>query len=220
MIKKYGPKKRAKVRWSVAGRLKRPLDLDFIHAELAHGRSQREIAKALGIDHMRIQRLLAKQSSVYAPDPEALEALLQAIRTKAPRDPGYPLIRGLKSLLKRNIPDLLALSVPNDPYYAGLPSTEQQAEWFAALWHRFQFPAGVHLRRIHYRLVSVETPIRLPNGICHIKILSHAPPSCRRPPSMRGTWGWWRRMPLQTIATPPRRSICRRRGIASPWASC
>jgi hypothetical protein len=40
----------------------------------------------------------------------------------------------------------------------------RNAEWFADLYQRFGFSAGVHLRRIHYILVSQEESIRLPDG--------------------------------------------------------
>jgi hypothetical protein len=78
---------------------------------------------------------------------------------------GYEAIKALKAQLKRekgqrrNIPDLLALADNNDPFYSGSPATRKQAEWFAQLWQQFSFASGVHLRRIHYRIVSVETPI-------------------------------------------------------------
>jgi hypothetical protein len=77
---------------------------------------------------------------------------------------GYEWIKALKREVKRNTPDLLALSANNDPYYAGSPATRQKAEWFKALWDEYHFTEGVHLRRIHYRLVSVEEPIRKPDG--------------------------------------------------------
>jgi hypothetical protein len=69
---------------------------------------------------------------------------------------GYERIKALKKELHRNIPDLLALAPCNDPFYAGSPAQMEQAQWFLALWERFGFTRGVHLRRIHYRLVSVE----------------------------------------------------------------
>jgi hypothetical protein len=59
---------------------------------------------------------------------------------------------------------LHALSWKNDPYFAGAESNRAQAEWFAALWDRFDFPRGVHLRRIHYVLVSQEPPVALLGG--------------------------------------------------------
>jgi hypothetical protein len=57
---------------------------------------------------------------------------------------------------------LLAMSITNDPYYAGLPSREEWAKWFAGLWDKIGLPPGVHLRRIHYRLVSDPSPPLMP----------------------------------------------------------
>jgi hypothetical protein len=38
------------------------------------------------------------------------------------------------------------------------------AEWFAAVWRSFGYQSGVHLRRIHYQVVSQDPPLALPNG--------------------------------------------------------
>jgi hypothetical protein len=68
---------------------------------------------------------------------------------------------GLKQLAKAagvRIPDLLALARQNDPFFAGSPAQREKADWFAALWERFNYRAGVHLRRVHYQLVSQEAP--------------------------------------------------------------
>jgi hypothetical protein len=40
----------------------------------------------------------------------------------------------------------------------------RNAQWFADLYHHHGFSAGVHLRRIHYRLVSQEEPAAMPSG--------------------------------------------------------
>src|SRR5262249_33630215 len=60
--------------------------------------------------------------------------------------------------------DLLALSLSADPFYADVPMKRERAEWFAALWERFGFAQGAHLRRVHYQLVSVAKPPRLPDS--------------------------------------------------------
>lgn len=59
--------------------------------------------------------------------------------------------------------DLLALAPNNDPYSLHRPARRRAAEWFADLWHRFGFGHGVHIRRIHYRIVSAETPVMRPD---------------------------------------------------------
>jgi hypothetical protein len=59
---------------------------------------------------------------------------------------------------------LTVLSLNNDPFYAGRPAQKRDAEWFAGLWNQLQLPAGIHLRKIHYKLVSGSTPIMLPSS--------------------------------------------------------
>ena len=63
----------------------------------------------------------------------------------------------LERCRKPPVTDLLVLAPENDPYYAGGPperASRRNAELFAGLWERFGFITGVHLRRIHYRIVS------------------------------------------------------------------
>lgn len=49
---------------------------------------------------------------------------------------------------------LIALAPQNDPFYSGTNGNKKAAEWFMGLWERFGFVSGVHLRRIHYRIVA------------------------------------------------------------------
>ena len=73
----------------------------------------------------------------------------------------------IKLLAKKSgcsVKELYVLSAQNDPFYCGSPTDLADAEWFGDLWTRFQFPSGVHLRRIHYLLISQETPISMRNG--------------------------------------------------------
>jgi len=60
--------------------------------------------------------------------------------------------------------DLLALAPNNDPFYTGRPSEVDAAQWFTDLWLQFGYDDGVHLRRIHYRIVSHDSAIDMPNG--------------------------------------------------------
>jgi hypothetical protein len=64
----------------------------------------------------------------------------------------------------RKVDSLLVLSASNDPFYAGAPAGREQGEWFAALWKQLAATAGIHVRRIHYRLVSLEPPPALLDG--------------------------------------------------------
>jgi hypothetical protein len=63
----------------------------------------------------------------------------------------------------RPIASLLALAPQNDPFYLG-EARLRDAEWFAELYSEHEFGFGIHLRRIHYRLISQEMPIRLRDG--------------------------------------------------------
>src|SRR5258706_8310412 len=56
---------------------------------------------------------------------------------------------------------LIAMSGNHDPFYMGKPAERVAARWFGALFRHFGFTQGVHLRRIHYRLVSQPEPVRL-----------------------------------------------------------
>jgi hypothetical protein len=61
--------------------------------------------------------------------------------------------------------DLIALAPQNDPFYVGTPGSMALAEWFAELWERFGYSNGVHLRRIHYQIISQEQSVMMPNGL-------------------------------------------------------
>ena len=79
----------------------------------------------------------------------------------------YTSIKGLAKQIGRSTKDLVALAVGNDPFYAGVPGRQREAEWFAEIWHRFGFSEGVHIRRIHYVLVSQSEegqPLLKPDG--------------------------------------------------------
>jgi hypothetical protein len=69
---------------------------------------------------------------------------------------GYDVIKALAKARRVRVADLLVLAEKNDPFYAGSPAQRAKAEWFAELWARFGYTTGVHLRRVHYRLVSGE----------------------------------------------------------------
>jgi hypothetical protein len=77
---------------------------------------------------------------------------------------GYQNIKQLAKVRKCRIPDLLVLAPQNDPFYVGGKASRVMAEWFAGLWERFAFSIGVHLRRIHYRVLSPGDVVK-PNGV-------------------------------------------------------
>lgn len=74
----------------------------------------------------------------------------------------------LKQLAKERgckVSDLLALSSHNDPFYTGTPGEVEGASWFSSLFHQFYSgQSDVHLRRIHYRIVSQDPPVLMPDG--------------------------------------------------------
>jgi hypothetical protein len=80
------------------------------------------------------------------------------------RPRGYEAMKALAAAMGVPIRSLVAMSKNCDPFYAGTEAQLRDAKWFASLWERFEFPRGVHLRRIHYRLVSEGEPVRKPDG--------------------------------------------------------
>ena len=77
---------------------------------------------------------------------------------------GHQTIRDIGKTAKLPTHALLALS-QNDPFWSGATaSSKRDGEWFAELFHRLDFPHGVHLRRIHYRLPARGADERLPDG--------------------------------------------------------
>jgi hypothetical protein len=76
----------------------------------------------------------------------------------------YEDLKALAAALNRRLESMHALAGANDPFMAGLPSRRRAAEWFTALWRRLRFQSGMHVRRIHYALVSQAKPVRCPDG--------------------------------------------------------
>lgn len=71
---------------------------------------------------------------------------------------GWEDIKNLAKERDCTVSDLLVLARNNDPFFIGSPAQVRAAEWFANLWADFGFTTGVHLRRVHYRLVSQREP--------------------------------------------------------------
>jgi len=74
-------------------------------------------------------------------------------------------IKRLAKELNVRSTDLIALSSANDPFYCGTKGDYELAEWFTDLWRRFGYGRGVHLRRVHYQIISQDPPVKLPNGL-------------------------------------------------------
>jgi hypothetical protein len=63
------------------------------------------------------------------------------------------------------VTDLIALAPGNDAFYSGKPADIVIARWFANLWEQFGYSTGVHLRRVHYQIISQDPPVKLPAGM-------------------------------------------------------
>jgi len=76
----------------------------------------------------------------------------------------YQELKDLAAAMGRPLASLIVLAKDNDPYLAGRPGRRLDgAQWFANLWERMNIPNGVHLRRLHYLLVSTPGTV-MPNG--------------------------------------------------------
>ncbi len=76
----------------------------------------------------------------------------------------YEQIKQLARATGHKVTDLITLAPQNDPFYTGTPSDWALGEWFAGLWQLFGYRTKVHIRRVHYQIVSQDPPIVLPNG--------------------------------------------------------
>lgn len=75
----------------------------------------------------------------------------------------YQTIRQLaKGQQGLGVSDLLALARQNDPFYIGTDSQLAAAKWFRRMWDMLGYTRGVHLRRMHYALVSQRPPVSMP----------------------------------------------------------
>jgi len=76
----------------------------------------------------------------------------------------YDEIKQLARETDQRVTDLIALAPQNDPFYTGTPGDWALAEWFAGLWQVFNYQTKVHIRRVHYQIISQDPPVFLPNG--------------------------------------------------------
>ncbi len=77
----------------------------------------------------------------------------------------YATIKALAATAGRRVSAFFVLAPQNDPFYVGAPASRRDGEWFAQQWAACGYggAAAVHLRRVHYRLISGE-PVALPEG--------------------------------------------------------
>ena len=69
---------------------------------------------------------------------------------------------------RRRLHTLHALSPSADPWMVDLPARTARAQWIAGVFKRFEIQTTVHIRRIHYRLISQEPAALLPDGTPYI----------------------------------------------------
>jgi predicted nucleic acid-binding Zn ribbon protein len=66
-----------------------------------------------------------------------------------------------QSASDKTVSDFIVLASQNDPFYVGTPTQRLRSDWFLSQWERFGLDESdsiVHLRRLHYRLVSDPRP--------------------------------------------------------------
>jgi hypothetical protein len=76
----------------------------------------------------------------------------------------YSSIKELAKAEKCTVKDLIVLSQQNDPFYCGTDGDLAKGEWFGDLWRRFGYNGGVHIRRVHYQIISQLSPVLMPDG--------------------------------------------------------
>jgi len=76
----------------------------------------------------------------------------------------YQDIKAYAKALKTSVKSLIALGEGNDPFYCGTPSHCQWANWVGEHWRSLGMGEGTHIRALHYRLVSQQEPVIMPDG--------------------------------------------------------
>ena len=82
------------------------------------------------------------------------------------RPSGYDDVVALAKSLNCPSGDLIALSRNNDPFFCGTPANRRDADWFLLVWDATNMDQHyrVHLRQMHYKLVSQNAPPLMPSG--------------------------------------------------------
>jgi hypothetical protein len=82
--------------------------------------------------------------------------------TRRPAD--HESLKALAKKLGRPLYTLHVLDAHTDPFLAGQPTRLRDAEWFAQVWDQVGGQRGFHLRRLHYRAMSQDPPLLMPDG--------------------------------------------------------
>lgn len=91
---------------------------------------------------------------------------------------------GLKAAHK-----LLAMAASNDPFNKGTAGDFEKAKWFARVKAQFGYP-GIHLRRLHYRMIHSEQTLTLWDDETEYLKSSATGRSYRRLLSPHASWAW------------------------------
>jgi hypothetical protein len=74
-------------------------------------------------------------------------------------------LKKLADMNGRSIGSLCVLAPNNDPFAVYQPARQERACWFAGVWRRLgRGGERIHLRAIHYRIISQDQHVTLPNG--------------------------------------------------------
>jgi hypothetical protein len=102
------------------------------------------------------------------------QALDAAVADDIPQPCTSGEVREAADQLGLRMADLTVLSEQHDLFRRGTPADIRNA-WFAELWRRFGFGAGVHVRRVHYRAaVDVAGQVHLPSGETYLNVGKHS----------------------------------------------
>jgi len=83
---------------------------------------------------------------------------------KRPVPSGYDDLIALANDVNRPLESVYVLTPHADPWLAARAARLEAAQWFVDIYRRFELKAGMHLRRIHYMLVSQAEPIKMVDG--------------------------------------------------------
>jgi transcriptional regulator with XRE-family HTH domain len=131
------------------------------HAGLEVGTVQR-LEKGRAEPSVRTVQALAAVLGVSVDACLADNAVVRAVRDGG-RPQGWTDACALAKGLGVHLPDVAVMSMDADPFVVGTPAHQRDAQWFSTLWARYQFARSVHLRRIHYVLLS-HGGVTFPNG--------------------------------------------------------
>ena len=74
----------------------------------------------------------------------------------------------LAKTLRRRLDTLYTLGSSNDPLMVDQDYRSKHAYWIAELFQRMELPRRIHVRQIHYKLVSQKTPVLQVDGTPYI----------------------------------------------------